>query len=61
MAYDGSTATSWIADPRDGSPKVTVDWDRPRTISRIVVNAPASPAVVADRGPSCARATAPGG
>ena len=45
MAYDGNTATSWIADPRDGTPKIVVDWDRPRTVSRIVVNAPASPAV----------------
>jgi arabinofuranan 3-O-arabinosyltransferase len=45
MAYDGATTTSWIADPRDGAPRLTIDWDRPRTISRISVSAPASPAV----------------
>ena len=45
LAYDGATTTSWIADPRDASPVLTVDFDRPRRINRITVGPPASPAV----------------
>ncbi len=45
MLYDGSPATSWIADPRDGRPVLTIDWDRPQTIRRVSVAAPAAPAV----------------
>lgn len=45
LAYDGATTTSWIADPRDATPEVTVDFDRPRLIDRLAVTAPASPAV----------------
>jgi arabinofuranan 3-O-arabinosyltransferase len=45
LAYDGASTTSWIADPRDGSPVLTVDFDRPRRIDRIAVGPPASPAV----------------
>jgi arabinofuranan 3-O-arabinosyltransferase len=49
MAYDGATTTSWIADPRDGSPTLTLDFDRPRTIDRLTVGAPAGPAVAPTR------------
>jgi len=45
LAYDGATTTSWVADPRDAAPKLTVDFDRPRTISRIAVSPPAAPAI----------------
>ena len=31
LAYDGATTTSWIADPRDADPTLTVDFDRPQT------------------------------
>lgn len=45
LAYDASTATSWVADPRDASPRLVVDFDRPRTLQRIAVAAPSDPAV----------------
>jgi arabinofuranan 3-O-arabinosyltransferase len=45
LAYDGATTTSWIADPRDASPTLTVDFDRPRRIDRLTVAPPAPPAV----------------
>jgi arabinofuranan 3-O-arabinosyltransferase len=57
MAYDGSGSTSWIADPRDEDPTVVVSFDRPRTIDRLLVTAPSSPAVV----PTRAVITAAGG
>ena len=45
LAYDGASTTSWIADPRDPSPTLTVDFDRPRRIDRIAVAAPSPPAI----------------
>ncbi len=45
LAYDGATTTSWIADPRDPAPRLSIDFDRPRTIDRLTVAAPAPPAV----------------
>ena len=45
MAYDGTPTTSWIADPRDPAPRLVVDFDRPRRISRLSIARPASPAV----------------
>lgn len=45
MLYDGAGNTSWIADPRDGTPDVVIDWDRPRWVGRIAVSAPARPGV----------------
>ncbi|MCW2761006.1 MAG: hypothetical protein JWR85_1207, partial [Marmoricola sp.] len=49
LAYDGATTTSWIADPRDASPVLTVDFDQPRTINRIAVGGPAAPAIAPTR------------
>jgi arabinofuranan 3-O-arabinosyltransferase len=46
MAYDGATTTSWIADPYDPSPTLTITLDRPRTVDRIDVVAPAPSAAV---------------
>lgn len=40
MAYDDDPATSWIADPRDPSPTLTVDLGRARELRRIVVTRP---------------------
>jgi arabinofuranan 3-O-arabinosyltransferase len=45
MAYDGSGSTSWIADPFDPEPTLTVDFAVPRTLTRIGVAQPAQPAV----------------
>jgi arabinofuranan 3-O-arabinosyltransferase len=45
MGYDGSGSTSWIADPFDPTPTLTVEFAKPRTISRIGVAQPAQPAV----------------
>ena len=45
MAYDGAGATSWIADPFDPTPTLTVEFATPRTLSRIGVAQPAQPAV----------------
>jgi arabinofuranan 3-O-arabinosyltransferase len=45
LAYDGATTTSWIADPRDASPTLTVDFAKPQRIDRLAVTPPASPAV----------------
>ncbi len=40
MAYDDDPSTSWIADPRDPSPRLTVDLGRERTLRRIMVTPP---------------------
>jgi arabinofuranan 3-O-arabinosyltransferase len=45
MAYDANPATSWIADPREARPTLTVDFARPRRIARLAIVAPAAPAV----------------
>lgn len=45
LAYDGATNTSWIADPRDPSPTLTVTFRRPQRMDRLAVGAPAAPAV----------------
>jgi arabinofuranan 3-O-arabinosyltransferase len=45
MSYDGQGATSWIADPFDPEPTFTVEFAKPRTISRIGVAQPAQPGV----------------
>jgi arabinofuranan 3-O-arabinosyltransferase len=45
MSYDGNGSTSWIANPVDPTPTLTVDFAVPRTISRIGVAQPAQPAV----------------
>ncbi|MBO9520412.1 MAG: DUF3367 domain-containing protein [Nocardioidaceae bacterium] len=45
MAYDGAATTSWIADPRDPAPTLSVDFRRPTRIDRIAVARPASPGV----------------
>ena len=42
---NGEHRTSWIADPKDASPTLTVDFAKPRVIDRIAVGPPASPAV----------------
>ncbi|GAA4096021.1 alpha-(1-_3)-arabinofuranosyltransferase family protein [Nocardioides kongjuensis] len=48
MAYDGSDATSWIADPRDTTPVLEVDLGRERTLRRISLTPPAGVAVLPD-------------
>jgi arabinofuranan 3-O-arabinosyltransferase len=45
MSYDGNGSTSWIANPLDPNPTLTVDFAVPRTLSRIGVAQPAQPAV----------------
>ena len=45
LAYDGATTTSWIADPRDAAPVLTVDFATPQNIDRLTVGAPSPPAV----------------
>jgi len=45
MAYDGTPATSWIADPNDANPVLVVDFSMPRRISRMSIAPPASPGV----------------
>ncbi|WP_036516648.1 alpha-(1-_3)-arabinofuranosyltransferase domain-containing protein [Nocardioides sp. J54] len=49
MAHDGNPATSWVADPRDPEPTLTVDLGEVRTLRRIVVDPPAGVAVRPDR------------
>ncbi|MCR1781559.1 alpha-(1-_3)-arabinofuranosyltransferase [Nocardioides carbamazepini] len=48
MAYDGNGATSWVADPRDAEPTLTVDLGRERTLRRLRVTPPAGVAVRPD-------------
>ncbi|WGX94602.1 alpha-(1-_3)-arabinofuranosyltransferase family protein [Nocardioides sp. L-11A] len=48
MAYDGNDATSWVADPRDDEPTLTVDLGRERTMRRLTVSPPAGVAVRPD-------------
>ncbi|MFL6159241.1 MAG: alpha-(1-_3)-arabinofuranosyltransferase family protein [Marmoricola sp.] len=45
MAYDGTPTTSWIADPNDPSPTLTVDFTKPRRLDRLTVAPPADPGV----------------
>jgi arabinofuranan 3-O-arabinosyltransferase len=47
-AFDGSTATSWVAGPGDRHPVLTIRWHGVRTIRGITVNVPSgtSPAEV---------------
>lgn len=49
MSYDGDTATSWIADPYDPEPTLTVRFDRPRRVNEIDVVPPAASAAVPTR------------
>jgi arabinofuranan 3-O-arabinosyltransferase len=41
MAYDGDPTTSWLADPRDREPSLTIDLGRVRTLRGLRVEAPA--------------------
>ncbi|MEQ6901730.1 alpha-(1-_3)-arabinofuranosyltransferase family protein [Nocardioides sp. YIM 152588] len=41
MAYDGDRATSWVADPRNKRPSLTVDLGGERTVRRLTALAPA--------------------
>jgi arabinofuranan 3-O-arabinosyltransferase len=45
MAYDGTSTTSWIADPHDPEPTLVVDFRKPRRIDKLSVSAPATPGV----------------
>jgi len=45
MAYDGTPTTSWIADPADPTPTLTVDFARPVRLDRMTIASPAAPAV----------------
>ena len=49
MAYDDDPATSWVADPRDREPTLTIDLGRTRTLTRLSVAPPAGIAVRPDR------------
>jgi arabinofuranan 3-O-arabinosyltransferase len=48
MAYDGDPGTSWIADPRDPEPTLSIDLGRERTLRRLGVSAPAGGATLPD-------------
>ncbi|WP_435769260.1 alpha-(1-_3)-arabinofuranosyltransferase domain-containing protein [Nocardioides sp. SYSU DS0651] len=48
MAYDADHSTSWVADPRDPEPTVTIDLGRERTLRRLAVSPPAGVAVRPD-------------
>lgn len=45
LAYDGNGATSWLADPYDPQPTISVDFAKPTKVSRLGVGQPARPAV----------------
>jgi arabinofuranan 3-O-arabinosyltransferase len=45
LAYDGNGATSWMADPYDPEPTLSIDFAKPTKVSRIGVTQPAQPAV----------------
>jgi arabinofuranan 3-O-arabinosyltransferase len=45
MAYDGNGSTTWMSDPYDPTPTLTVEFQEPRTLSRIGVGQPGLPAV----------------
>jgi arabinofuranan 3-O-arabinosyltransferase len=45
LAYDGNGATSWMADPYDTEPTLTIDFARPTKVSRLGVAQPAQPAI----------------
>lgn len=49
MAYDGTPTTSWIADPADPTPTLTVDFSKPVRLDRMNVAPPASPGVTPTR------------
>ena len=40
-AFDGDTATTWIASPADPHPRLTISWGYPRVVSRITIKRPA--------------------
>lgn len=48
MAHDDDRATSWVADPRDREPTLTLDLGATRTVRRLAVSAPAGRAVRPD-------------
>jgi len=39
-AFDGNSATSWVASPADPHPTLSVSWQAPRTISQITIERP---------------------
>ena len=39
-AFDGNTATAWIASPADPHPKLTITWPSPRTVSEVRIERP---------------------
>ncbi|MGH3248212.1 MAG: alpha-(1-_3)-arabinofuranosyltransferase domain-containing protein, partial [Trebonia sp.] len=39
-AFDGATATTWVASPADPQPKLTISWGHSRTISRVTIERP---------------------
>jgi arabinofuranan 3-O-arabinosyltransferase len=39
-AFDGDTATTWIASPADPHPRLTISWGYPRVISRVTFRRP---------------------
>ncbi len=49
MAYDADPTTSWIADPRDREPSLSIDLGRTRTLRSLRVEAPAQVAQVPTR------------
>lgn len=49
MAYDGDPATSWVADPRDEEPSLSIDLGTTRTLRGLSVTPPAGIAVVPGR------------
>jgi arabinofuranan 3-O-arabinosyltransferase len=49
FAYDGDPTTSWIADPRDRTPTITLQLARPTRLDRLQVSPPSSIASVPTR------------
>ncbi len=45
LAYDGDVTTSWLADPRDRTPTLVLEWPRERRFNRITVRPPTTPGV----------------
>ena len=39
-AFDGDTATAWIASPADPDPKLTINWGYQRVISQVTIKRP---------------------
>jgi len=39
-AFDGNSATAWVASPADRHPRLTISWGQPRTVSQVTIERP---------------------